>query len=83
MKETTYGQRGGQGPTAGKKSVLYRVLLPDGSSATKRSFADHGLFAQARAFRSKSGKIIAGVWPLGAGVPWEGDFGALQAVRED
>jgi hypothetical protein len=37
-RRTTYGQKGGQGPTAGRKAVTYRATLPDGSVATKRSF---------------------------------------------
>jgi hypothetical protein len=33
-----YGQRGGDGPTRGKKATTYVVTLPDGSVASKRDF---------------------------------------------
>lgn len=37
-KETTYGQKGGEGPTRGKKATTYVVTLPDGSTTKKRDF---------------------------------------------
>lgn len=37
-KLTTYGQKGGEGPTRGKKAVTYIVTLPDGTTAQKRDF---------------------------------------------
>jgi hypothetical protein len=37
-KETTYGQKGGEGPTRGKTATNYIVTLPDGSTAKKRIF---------------------------------------------
>jgi hypothetical protein len=33
-----YGQKGGDGPTAGKKATTFIVTLPDGSEASKRDF---------------------------------------------
>lgn len=35
---TTYGQKGGQGPTRGRKSAAYTVRLPDGTVTLKRTF---------------------------------------------
>jgi hypothetical protein len=37
-KETTYGQKGGEGPTRGKKSTLYEVTFPGGGQHNKRVF---------------------------------------------
>lgn len=39
-KRTSYGQRGGEGPTRGKKSVTYTVTLPDSTVVTKRAFGN-------------------------------------------
>lgn len=33
-----YGQKGGDGPTAGKKATTYVVTLPNGEEAKKRDF---------------------------------------------
>lgn len=46
--ERTYGRKGGEGPTAGKKAATYRVRFPDGTSAEKRVF--HAIQPQATAF---------------------------------
>lgn len=35
---STYGRKGGDGPTAGKKRALYEVVLPDGTNIQKPSF---------------------------------------------
>ena len=37
FKTTTYGQRGGEGPNKGKKATTWKVELPDGTIAKKRS----------------------------------------------
>jgi hypothetical protein len=37
-RTTTYGQKGGEGPTRGKTAVTYVVTLPDGTTAKKRDF---------------------------------------------
>lgn len=47
MKTTTYGQRWGMGPTAGKKAATYLVRLPDGTTQTKRSFSVSDITAYA------------------------------------
>jgi hypothetical protein len=36
---TTYGQKGGEGPTRDKHPTTYVVELPDGSTVRKRSFS--------------------------------------------
>jgi len=38
MKTTTYGQKGGEGPTRGRKATTYTATAPDGSVLTKRSY---------------------------------------------
>lgn len=76
---TTYGQKGGEGPTRGKFAHLYEVTLPDGTKIRKRTFGEYGDSALATALRLKNGKILAAVWD---GRPaWEGDFGYLTATR--
>lgn len=35
---TSYGQKGGDGPTAGKKAAKYDVTLPNGRTKRKSSF---------------------------------------------
>lgn len=37
-KTTTYGEKGGTGPTAGLKTRRFSVTLPDGETAVKRTF---------------------------------------------
>lgn len=37
-KETTYGQRGGEGPNTGKSAVTYQCQGPDGKVWKKRCF---------------------------------------------
>lgn len=42
---STFGQKGGEGPTRGKKATTYVFLFPDGTWGRKRSFqvnAEHG-----------------------------------------
>jgi len=36
---TIYGQKGGEGPTRGKKATTYVVALPDGTTARKRAYS--------------------------------------------
>jgi hypothetical protein len=38
VSTTTYGQKGGTGPTAGKKASVYDVMLPDGKTVRKSKF---------------------------------------------
>lgn len=47
MKATTYGQRGGTGPTKDKKFVTYRGVFPDGNTFSKRTLQAQGDKAQA------------------------------------
>lgn len=37
-KTTTYGEKGGEGPTRGKKATTYIVTFPDGTTMKKRDF---------------------------------------------
>jgi hypothetical protein len=46
--ERTYGRKGGEGPTAGKKASTYRVRFPDGTAAEKRVF--HAIAPEATAY---------------------------------
>jgi hypothetical protein len=38
MKTTTYGQKGGEGPTRGRKIAVYDVILPTDEIVEKRTF---------------------------------------------
>lgn len=59
-----YGQKGGDGPNAGKTASTYRVVLPDGTYQ-KKSFTCHEAEAVAGYFRVPGdGKLfIGGIWP--------------------
>lgn len=37
-KTSTFGEKGGEGPTRGKKATIYVVTLPDGTTVKKRDF---------------------------------------------
>jgi hypothetical protein len=39
MKTTTFGKKGGVGPTRGLRATRYVVTLPDGKTAWRRSYA--------------------------------------------
>jgi hypothetical protein len=80
-KTTTFGQKGGTGPTLGKKAAVYEVTLPDGRMFQKRKFGLDADTLIATAYRYGAGRdeVDAMVWP---GEPaWEGDFGRLVAKR--
>jgi hypothetical protein len=73
-----YGQKDGDGPTAGKVASVYQITLPDGRVFKKRKFDVHTERAIATA-DEHNGKVIVAVW---SGEPaWEGDFGRLEAIR--
>lgn len=38
MKSTTYGQRGGQGPNAGRTKIAYGAIAPDGTLLTANAY---------------------------------------------
>lgn len=38
---TTYGQKGGEGPTRGRKASVYLAALPNGLAVTVKSFKTH------------------------------------------
>ena len=80
---TTYGQKGGEGPTRGKTAAIYEATLSPwqgGHVVRKRTFRVTTPTAIATGFMS-GGKPRIVVW---AGEPvWEGDFGRLVARRVD
>jgi hypothetical protein len=39
IESTTYGQKGGEGPTRGRKATFYLVALPNGTTQKKRTFS--------------------------------------------
>lgn len=41
FKRTTYGEKGGEGPTRGQTASVYELIAPDGSVHRKRSFHVH------------------------------------------
>jgi hypothetical protein len=61
---TTYGQKGGEGPTRGRKAITYEGVFPTGERFTKRSFDVNESTAVVYAFTllSSSGKRKAGDW---------------------
>lgn len=38
IKSTTYGQKGGEGPTRGRKAAVYDVILPTDEIVEKKTF---------------------------------------------
>lgn len=86
----TYGRKGREGPTRGKKAIRFRVELPDGTVVIKRIFKTNRWTGAidpaadkliATGFRARAGgKPIVVVWP---GEPeWEGDLGRLIAIKQ-
>jgi hypothetical protein len=79
-KETTYGQKGGEGPTRGKKAIVYTGTTPDGTPWKKRVFNERGGDTLIATGFMYNGKPSIVVWP---GQPeWEGDFGRMVATRQ-
>ena len=80
MTATTYGRKGGIGPTYGKKAISYQITMPDGSTKIKRVFNDYGETALATGFSGADGKApCLVVWPERPA--WNGDLGLLIAKR--
>jgi hypothetical protein len=76
---TPYGQKGGEGPTRGKKAIKYAVTLPSGETVVKRVYYDRGSGDLIATGFMHNGKPTVVVW---AGEPaWEGDFGRLSARK--
>lgn len=70
MNGTTYGQKGGDGPTSGLKATTYEVTLPDGRLVRKRSFQVSSPEALAMCYRDGNGAwAVSGIveeardWP--------------------
>jgi hypothetical protein len=83
--ETTYGQKGGMGPTAGKKATTYRVTLADGTVLKKRSFHRDApeLWAIVVTVRGRTSVTLWDDFNTGAGtVPSGTPFISIRAVRE-
>lgn len=60
-----YGQKGGDGPTAGKKAVTFSVVLPDGTKQRKRSFGTNA-DPVAYAYQHDGSWHVAGIAERGA-----------------
>lgn len=58
---TTYGQKGGTGPTAGRKARTYEAVAPDGSTLRKRSFVASAPAAILFAYQDAAGWHPVGV----------------------
>ncbi len=56
---TTYGQKGGEGATKGKKATTYEATLPDGTKITKRGFIATGDEAWIAYYYDRDGKVRA------------------------
>lgn len=82
LMPTTFGQKGGEGPTRGKKAVVYEVTLPNGDKMKKRVFnprREGDLIATGFMTNDRTPKPHVVVWE---GEPvWEGEFGRLKATR--
>lgn len=77
---STYGRRGGDGPTAGKKASTYTAILPDGRKARKRSYDVHTDEAIMMVYQDRqSAWHVAAVKPLGT--VWASDYTPLSARR--
>lgn len=80
---TTYGRKGGEGPTRDKTASVYEVTLPPqlgGRTIRKKSFKLTADTAIATGFNSNiTGKPLIVVWPDAPA--WEGTFGRLTARR--
>jgi len=60
-KETTYGQKGGEGPNKGRKATTYRAILPDGSVVEKKSFFESGPTALMAIYQHEEKWYVANV----------------------
>jgi len=75
---STYGKRGGEGPTRGKKSRTFEAVMPDGTVLRKRIF--HSLTGDPYAYAYQHG----GKWYIAAirEDGWEGGYSQKIAARE-
>lgn len=58
---TSYGRKGGDGPTRGKKATTYLVTLPDGTTAKKRDFSPPAADAVGYAYQHEGKWYVAAV----------------------
>jgi hypothetical protein len=66
---TSYGRKGGEGPTRNRTAVNYSGTFPDGTSFTKRAFFAKGP-AFAAAYQDREGRwYVAGIDQDRAEVP--------------
>ncbi len=63
-EKTTYGKKGGVGPTKGKKYVLYTGTFPDGTQFKKRSYHVNDPVARCHIYQTKGVWYYGGLWPL-------------------
>jgi hypothetical protein len=75
---TSYGQRGGDGPTAGQTFAIYEVEVPDVGTLRKRTLCCTADTVIATGFMH-NGKAHVVVWEDQPA--WEGEFGRLTARR--
>jgi hypothetical protein len=61
MKQTTYGQKGGQGPTRGLTATNWLVTLPDGRTVPKRTFGTVPQVPTGYAYKHDGQWYLAGV----------------------
>lgn len=74
-----YGKRGGTSANAGLKATCYKVALPDGTVARKRSYAVDADEAEALAYMADGKWHVSGVYLR---APTWGRVTVCKAVRE-
>lgn len=63
-KTTTYGQKGGEGPTKGLKATTYSITTPDGKCHRKRTFSTNNAIAVAECYEHAGTWYIACINPV-------------------
>lgn len=60
---SSYGKRGGEGPTRGQKASTYSFTFPDGTTGKKRSFHVHDEKATVAVYQHEGKWYAAGIVP--------------------
>ena len=66
MNDTTFGQRGGEGPNTKKRASTYEATLPDGKITHKKSYNVHSEIALIGCYQHDGRWQVAGVYAVDA-----------------
>lgn len=81
-KLTTYGQKGGEGATRGRKATRYNFDFPDGSRGVKKSFFIQDETALVGVYQHDGVWHAAGVWRHGEPTDWlRRNYTFIEATR--